>query len=470
MSSKSLLLTSLLLICFFLNSCKEEKNTDYSLNYVIENGVIKLDEPKREVGQKSALLLTVPAMDTVRVGFIGVGMRGSSAVKRFTYIDGVKIVAICDLLPERVESANEILAKRGLAKVDGYSSEEGWKELCQRDDIDLVYICTPWENHVPMAIYAMEQGKNVAVEVPAAMTIKDCWALINTSEKTRKHCMMLENCVYDFYETTVLNMAQKGLFGEIVHTQGGYIHNLDPYWKEYQGNWRLAYNTKHRGDIYPTHGIGPICQVLNIHRGDKMNYLVSVDSNPFHGKDVAKEQMGVEDYANGDHTVTLIRTEQGRIIEIQHNVCARRPYDRLFQITGTKGFATKYPFQNFALMSEKLSDDNKAYDNLDGESFLSEQAKADIMKEYTFPIINEIKDKAKKVGGHGGMDYIMDYRLIYCLRNGLPLDMDVYDAAEWSCLTELSRISIENNSMPVIVPDFTRGDWDKVQNFKFLAR
>lgn len=297
------------------------------------------------------------------------------------------------------------------------------------------------------------------------MSIDECWQLVNTCEKTRKHCMMLENCVYDFFETTTLNMAQQGLFGDVTHVQGGYIHNLDPYWDQYDANWRLKYNRTHRGDNYPTHGIGPVCQVLNIHRGDKMDYVVSMDSAPIHGKAVAKAKMNVDEFADGDHTVSLIRTHNGKIIEIQHNVYARRPYDRLYQITGTKGFATKYPQEHYALMSDKLPQGNPDYQNLDGESFVSPQAQDSLMQKYKFPIVAAIEEKAKQVGGHGGMDYIMDYRLIYCLRHGLPLDEDVYDAAEWSCLTELSRLSIENNSMPVAVPDFTRGDWNKVRGF-----
>ncbi|MDY3978814.1 MAG: Gfo/Idh/MocA family oxidoreductase [Tidjanibacter sp.] len=456
----SVLCLTVLLGCSKPNDC----------SYRISDDKIVYNVPQRAEGQRSALGLTAAPMDTVRVGFIGLGMRGPGAVKRFTFLDGVKIVALCDLYPERVEKSQQILSSRGLEPAAEYSGEEGWKELCSRDDIDLVYICTPWLHHTPMAVYAMEHGKHVAVEVPAAMSIAECWQLVDTSERTQRHCMMLENCVYDFFELTTLNMVQQGLFGEVVHAEGAYIHNLDPFWDEYQGNWRLDYNQKHRGDVYPTHGIGPVCQALNIHRGDRMAYLVSIDSDSFNGRKTAKAKMGVDDFANGDHTATMIRTAKGKTIEIQHDVYTPRPYSRMYQITGTEGFANKYPVEGFALKTENLPSDGKVdIENLDAESYVSDELREELMQEYQHPITRsaELVETAKRVGGHGGMDFIMDYRLVYCLRNGLPLDQDVYDAAEWSCLTELSGVSIAHGSMPVEVPDFTRGDWDKTKGLQF---
>ena len=441
-----------------------------SIPHKIKDGRIVLEVPERAAGQQSALLMTCDPIETVRVGFIGLGMRGKDAVKRYTHIDGVEIVALCDIEQANVDKSQKTLKDRGREAAAGSVGEEAWKQLCERKDIDLVYICTPWNMHVPMAVYAMEHGKHVAVEVPAAMSIAECWQLVDTSEKTRKHCMMLENCCYDFFEMTALNMAQQGLFGEIIHVEGGYIHNLDPFWKQYHRNWRLVHNQAHRGDVYPTHGIGPVCQVLNIHRGDKMDYLVSMDTDSFHGKTVSEESLGTSEFANGDHTVTLIRTALGKQIEIQHNVYTRRPYDRLFQITGVDGFACKYPIEGFALKSENLAEESSDYQNLDGESFVSEKLRSELMEKYRHPIVDEIEEKAREVGGHGGMDFIMDYRLIYCLRNGLPLDQDVYDAAEWSCLTELSGLSIAYGSMPVEVPDFTRGDWNKVDGYRHAVK
>lgn len=458
-----------ILSAILMASCSAPK-VETSVPHAIKDGRIVLETPERQPGQESALLMTCDPIENVRVGFIGLGMRGSGAVYRFTYIDGTQTVALCDLEQSNVDNAQSTLVSGGKSEAVEYVGEESWKALCERDDIDLVYICTPWQQHVEMAVYAMEHGKHVAVEVPAAMSIAECWQLVDTSEKTRCHCMMLENCCYDFFEMTALNMAQHGLFGEIVHVEGGYIHNLDPFWKQYHNNWRLEYNQAHRGDVYPTHGIGPVCQILNIHRGDKMDYLVSMDTDSFHGKEVAKEQLGTEEFANGDHTVTLIRTALGKQIEIQHNVYTRRPYDRLFQITGVDGFACKYPMEGFALKTDNLAQEAMDYQNLDGESFVSDALKAELMEKYRHPIVVEIEEQARKVGGHGGMDYIMDYRLIYCLRNGLPLDQDVYDAAEWSCLTELSGLSIAYGSMPVEVPDFTRGEWDKINGYRHAVK
>ena len=430
---------------------------------------IKTEVPKRPAGQEDVLGLTAPKLDTVRVGFIGLGMRGPSAVERFTHIPGTKVVALCDIRPERVSKCQEILIEAGLPQAAEYSGEEdSWKALCERDDIDLVYIATDWVNHVPMGLYAMEQDKHTAIEVPAAMSLEDIWALINTSEKTRKHCMQLENCVYDFFELTTLNMAQQGIFGEILHVEGSYIHNLEEFWPYYWNNWRLDYNRKHRGDVYATHGMGPACQLLNIHRGDKMNYLVAMDTKSVNGRKNVKKLQDDDapDFKNGDHTLTLIRTEQEKTIHIQHNVMTPRPYSRMYQLTGTKGFANKYPVEGYVLEPEQVdSDVAPNHEDLNAHGFVPEKVKEALMNKYKHPIHKELEETAKKVGGHGGMDFIMDYRLVYCLRNGLPLDMDVYDLAEWCSLGELTSISIENNSAPVEVPDFTRGGWNKIQGY-----
>lgn len=430
------------------------------------DGVIVFDTPARAAGQHSVLRLQTEPLDTVRVGFIGQGMRGPGAVERFTYLDGVEINALCDLLPERVASSQQILAHRGFPEAAAYSGEEGWRELCERDDIDLVYICTPWQQHVEMAVYAMECGKHVALEVPAATTLAECWQLVDTAEKTRRHCMMLENCVYDFFELTTLNMARHGLFGEILHVEGSYIHNLEPFWDHYQGNWRLDFNQSHRGDVYATHGLGPACQLLDIHRGDRMRYLVAMDTPSVNGLAIAREKMGAETFANGDHTLTLIKTERGRTIHLQHNVYTPRPYSRMYQLTGTEGFANKYPVEGYAFRPEQLSGEEiPDHENLSAHGFVPEAVKKALMERYKHPIVLEIEEKAREVGGHGGMDFIMDYRLVYCLQHGLPLDMDVYDAAEWSAMGALTAMSLRHNSAPVAVPDFTRGDWNKVDGF-----
>ena len=462
MNHKFLALPIAILAAVF-SSCTEQNTSEKG--YKIENGVIVFDTPEPEAGQEDMLLFAAEPIDTVRVGIIGLGMRGPGAVKRFTYIDGVQVTALCDIEKDRIENSQEILRKAGKPEAAEYAGEEAWKQLCDRKDINLVYICTPWQSHVEMAAYAMKHGKHVAVEVPAATTVADCWQLVNVSEQTRKHCMMLENCVYDFYELTALNMAQQGLFGEIVHAEGAYIHNLSEIWKSYYDNWRLDYDQAHAGDVYATHGLGPDCQILNIHRGDKMDYLVSMATKSVAGLEIAKEQMGAETFANGDQTSTLIRTENGKTILLQHNVYTPRPYDRMYQVVGTKGYAEKYPFPGFAFEPEQI-DSNSAFEDLSAHSFVSKNTYDKLIEKYKSPIVKDIEEKAKEVGGHGGMDFIMDYRLIWCLRNGKPLDMDVYDAAEWSCIGELTAASIENGSMPVKVPDFTRGRWQKIKGYR----
>ncbi len=458
-----------LLLSVIMFSCNNTPR-DSKIEKTKFSKIIKTDIPQRDPGQKDVIQLIAPKLDTVRVGFIGLGMRGPGAVERFTHIPGATVKALCDLRKERVEVVQKILEKAKLPKAAEYSgSEDAWKQLCERKDIDLVYIATDWKHHAPMALYAMDKGKHVAIEVPGAMTLQDIWALIDKSEKTRKHCMMLENCVYDFFELTTLNMAQQGVFGEILHVEGSYIHNLEDFWGEYWDNWRLDYNQKHRGDIYPTHGLGPACQLLDIHRGDKMNYLVSMDTKAVGLPNYIKEKTGkeVSYFKNGDHTMTMIRTEKGKTIQIQHDVASPRPYTRMYQLTGTEGFANKYPIEGYALRSDNIGKDVAPnHENLNSHRFVPEEVKEALMKKYQHPIQKELSKIAKKVGGHGGMDFIMDYRLVYCLRNGLPLDMDVYDLAEWSCLPALTELSLENNSAPVAIPDFTRGNWDKLKGYQ----
>ena len=460
-------------IACILSACTPKPQEDRHGNYVIKDNMIVFDEPQRQEGQKSVLQFTVDPIENVRIGFIGLGMRGYDAVDRITYIDGITVTALCDIVPDRVESVQkDVLEARGLPRAAGYSgSTESWKQLCERDDVDLVYICTDWVNHVPMAVYAMQHGKHVAVEVPAATSVAECWQLVDVAEQTQRHCMMLENCCYDFFELTALNMAQQGMFGELIHGEGAYIHNLEPFWHEYYDNWRLKFNQNHAGDVYPTHGLGPLCQAFNIHRGDRMKTLVSMTTPSYNGKKIAKEMMNVDEFANGDMTTTMISTEQGKTLLIEHNVYTYRPYNRLYQLTGTDGFANKYPIQGFTVLDEKLPEGFLAEgQHLNPHAFVPAEVRDKILKEYLHPIAVEIEEKAKEVGGHGGMDFIMDYRLIYCLHNGLPLDQDVYDAAEWSCLGELTAASIANGGMPVAMPDFTRGDWNKVNGYRHAVK
>lgn len=461
---KTELKLSLIAILFALWGCSQNVNKEYDVLELFKTEA-------RPEGQEDVIELRCAPIDTVRLAIIGVGMRGTEAVRRYSFIKGAKVVALCDLVPKNTISASKILTEKGLPTPDLYNAAEDYKTICERKDIDLIYICTNWKMHTPIAIYAMNHGKHTAIEVPAALTIEECWQLINTSERTRKHCMQLENCNYDFFEMATLNMAQKGLFGEIIHGEGAYIHDLR--WlnfaeystdkEAYHDMWRLKHLESRNGNLYPTHGLGPICHIMNIHRGDRMSHLVSMSTKQAGMTAYAKKKFGVDsdyakrEYKKGDMNTTLVRTENGKTIMIQHDVTSPRPYNRIHMISGTKGFAQKWPIKGLAF-------DPNAHE------YLPQDEMEEMLKEYEHPITKEVGKEAREVGGHGGMDFIMDYRLIYCLRNGLPLDEDVYDAAEWSAISELSEKSVANNSMPISIPDFTRGAYKKLETVTYYTK
>jgi hypothetical protein len=397
-----------------------------------------------------------PKLDVVRIGFIGVGSRGTEAVVRMSKIEGVEIKAICDKRAAAANGAKKRLEGTGQNPEIYAGSEDIWKKLCERDDIDLVYSATPWDLHTPIAVYAMEHGKHAAIEIPAAQSIEQCWQLVETSERTRKHCMMLENCCYDFFELLTLNMARQGFFGEITHCDCSYIHDLNDeiIWSKnrFVDMWQLKQIGKRKGNLYPTHGLGPVCQVMNINRGDKMDYMVSLSGNDFLLGEKAKKLASTDDFYkpyvgksyNGNMNTSIIRTEKGRTIMLQYDITSPRPYTRIQMISGTKAASQKYPLPGRISKGHEWATDEE-YKVLEGK--------------YTPAIVSKIGEMAKQVGGHGGMDFIMDWRLIDCLRNGLPLDQDVYDAALWSSVGLLSEWSVANRSAAVDVPDFTCGSY-----------
>ena len=407
-----------------------------------------------------------PKLETVRVGFIGLGSRGPGHVSNISLLEGVEIKALCDIVPEEVEKTKKRIESAGF-KPDTYTGKaDAWKKMCERDDIDLVYIATPWDMHTPMAVYAMEHGKHVCIEVPATTKVEECWQLVETSEKTKKHCMMLENCCYDFFELLTLNMARQGYFGEVIHSEGAYIHdllNLNFNKTGYWNMWRLRENIGRNGNLYPTHGLGPICQVMDINRGDKMDFLVAVSGNDFsmnaRAKQLAATDGFYKEFVNkpfrGNMNTTTIRTNKGHTIMLQHDVSTPNIYSRIHKISGTKASALKYP------LPARIS-------SSDGESWLSEEEMKLIEEKYQPAIVKRIGEMAKQVGGHGGMDFLMDWRLIDCLRNGLPLDQDVYDAALWSAIAPLSEWSVAHKSNSIEVPDFTKGSWKKNQPVDIL--
>ena len=396
-----------------------------------------------------------PKLDTVRVGFIGLGMRGPTHVYGFSHIAGVQVAGLCDIRPEKVEAMEKQLAGTSHKPIAYSGDANAWKKMCDRDDIDLIVIATPWNQHVEQAVYAMEAGKHVAIEVPAATTLKECWQLVNTSEKTKKHCMMMENCCYDFFEIMTLNMARQGYFGELLHAEGAYIHDLlelnfakDGYWDM----WRLKENYRN-GNLYATHGLGPIAQALDINRGDKMVNLTSTSSADFtmqaHARELAATDPFFAPYVDkkfrGNFNVTNILTEKGRTITLFHDVSSPGPYSRVHLLMGNKARALKYP------EPARISS---------GHKWLTEGEMAKLEEKYTPQIVKKVGEMAKKIGGHGGMDFMMQWHLVDCLRNGLPLPQDVYDAALWSAVSPLSEWSVAHDSKSIKVPDFTNG-WYK---------
>jgi len=410
-------------------------------------------------------------MKRIRVGFVGIGGRGTGAVHRVSMIPGVEVVALCDRRQERVDLNLAWLRDRkypGVDRIRTYVGDEAYKDLCDFGDCDVVYCATPWALHQPVGLRAVLGGKVAFIEVTSALTVDQCWELVEASEKMCVPCMQLENCVYGEIELLELHLARLGLFGEILHAEGAYIHDLReviPSSGKYNGEavWRYGENRTHKGNRYPTHGLVPLCQTMGINRGDRFDYLVSLESGNGNANyerfkrefltdaDPRKKDPPAE---MGEMNTTLIRTVKGKSIMVQHDVSSPRPYSRINLISGTKGIASDYPFR--CTFEEKCFD-RKTH------SWFSEAAANEVRRKYMHPMWRNVSEIAKKVGGHGGMDFIMDLRWAYCLQNGLPLDMDVYDLAATSCLCELTETSVRNGSRPVDVPDFTRGNWRNVE-------
>ena len=394
-----------------------------------------------------------PCLNVVRVGYIGIGSRGLGSVRRMRLIEGVEITAMCDIYMDRVNMGQKALKEMGMPAAKAYAgSEDIWKEMCQNPDIDLIYIATPRYLHADMCAFSMENGKHAAIEIPAVQSIEDAWRLVETSEKTKKHCIMLENCTYDFWELLTLNMARQGFFGEIVHADAGYIHDQRELNLNKDKKWRIEDFINRNGNIYPTHGLGPVCQVMSVNRGDRLDYMTSMSSNDFTMgpkiAEIAKKDDYYKKYVGkwelGNMNTSTIRTVKGKTIMLQYNVSNPRPYSRIQQVVGTKAITKKYP------LPSRIAQ---------GHGWLNDKEMGALVEKYTPNLVKLVGEMAKKVGGHGGMDFLMEWRLIDCLRNGLPLDMDVYDAAAWSSIVPLSEWSVANASNPVKIPDYTCGSY-----------
>lgn len=397
-------------------------------------------------------LLTAPPVSLVRVGFVGVGLQGGGHVNNLLKIPGCRITAVCDVREERTTWATAQITKAGHPAPAVYNrGPRDFERLCETEDLDLVYTATPWEWHVPVMLAAMKNGKHAATEVPAAMFLDDCWAIVEMAEKQRRHCVMMENCNYDRPEMLVFNVVRQGLLGEMIHAEGGYLHDLREvkFEKRNEGLWRRAWSMKVNGNLYPTHGLGPIANCFDINRGDRFDYMVSM-SSPSRGlQDWAREHFPPdaperkETYVLGDVNTSLIKTALGRTMMVQHNTNLPRPYSRIHLVEGTKGIFQGYP--------------NRLY--IEGRGRAHQwQELAQVRDEFDHPLWKEIEAQAAGAG-HGGMDFIEDYRLIKCLREGLATDMNVYDAAALSAVVELSAQSNARRARPVDFPDFTRGRW-----------
>jgi predicted dehydrogenase len=414
-------------------------------------GAATLATPPTATAQDTGLPVA-PPIPLVRIGMVGIGLQGGSHLENFLKVPGCRITAVCDVRSERTDWARQQIVAAGHPAPTVYArGPRDFERLCETEDLDLVFTATPWEWHVPVLLSAMAHGKHAATEVPAAMTIEDCWKLVETAERHRRHCVMMENCNYDRPEMMVFNIVRQGLLGEVLHAEGGYLHDLREikFEKKDEGLWRRAWSMKLDGNPYPTHGLGPIANCLDINRGDRFDYLVSM-SGPSRGlADWAREHFPAdaperrEQYVLGDVNTSLIRTARGRTLMVQHCTNLPRPYSRIHQVQGTRGLFQGYPNR---LYIEGRGTPHRWTDG------------AEALKEFDHPLWQDIEARAAGAG-HGGMDYIEDYRLIACLRGGRPTDMNVYDAAALSAVVELSVQSNASRARAVEFPDFTRGRW-----------
>ena len=411
--------------------------------------------PGREAGATSVAGLTVPALSVVRMAIIGLGGRGTSLLSDFLKLDGVDVLAVADLQHQHIERAQGMCTQAGRQSPEGYfGGETDYRRVYERGDIDLVIVATPWRWHVPMAVEAMTAGIHAGVEVPASPTVEGCWQLVETAERTRRHCMMLENVCYGESELAVLNMCRQGLFGELLHGEAAYIHDLREilFAGHGESDWRRQHSIDRNGNLYPTHGLGPISQYMGINRGDRFERLVSMSSNSRGMGLFAAQRFGPNSpeaqatYRCGDMNTTMVQTARGRSIVVQHDTTSPRPYDRINLIQGTQGTFRGFPDRVFV---EGRSPEH-AWE--EGSKYI---------EQYRHPLWQRVGEMASQVGGHGGMDFVMAWRLVYCLRNGLALDQDVYDAAAWSVISPLGEASVAAGSGAVAIPDFTRGEWER---------
>ena len=422
----------------------------------------RMERRAQELGPAPAEPFAADPIEVVRVGFVGVGLQGGAHVRNFLRIEGVEIVAICDTNEDRAREVAGWVVDDGRARPTLYTrGENDFVRLCETEEVDLVFTATPWRWHVPVCVAAMENGKHAATEVPASYTLEGCWKLVEAAEKYEKHCVMMENCNYDRPELMVFNMARQGLFGEIVHAECGYLHDLRAikFEDRNEGLWRRAHAMMRDGNFYPTHGLGPVANVMDINRGDQLDYLVSMSSPPRGLYDWAEAHYPEghakrsERYVQGDVNTTMIKTVLGKTIYVSHDTNLPRPYSRIHMVQGTRGIFQGYPNRVY------VEGESEGHQWDDWEEWRT---------EYDHQLWRDLEERSQGAG-HGGMDYIEDFQLVRALQEGKPTEMNVYDAAMLSVIIPLSEWSVANRSRPIDVPDFTRGRWAEWPRLEFLG-
>lgn len=417
-----------------------------------------------------------PKIETIRAAFIGVGYRGPNHLRFLAKLDGFEVVAISDLYEDNVKREAEFCAQVGAGQRHQdiglyYGTEDKWKLMLEEVKPNVVFICTNWVNHAPMVIESMKKGAHAFVEVPMALTLEEMWEIVNTSEETQKHCMMMENVNYDRDELMFLNMCRKGVLGELLHAEAAYIHELRTQMEHVErgtGSWRTPHYAHRNGNLYPTHGLGPVAQYMNLGRGeDNFSSLVSFSTPALGRKGYAKKNYPADhkwnklDYKGGDLNTSIIKTHLGRTIMIQWDETSPRPYSRLNLIQGTKGTLAGFPTRVALEGGVKGATENH-HQWVQGEQL-------EILYEmYDHPLYKRLSATTRD-SGHGGMDGMMAYRIVECLRNGLPLDQNVYEGCLWSAVSPLSERSVASGGAPQPFPDFTRGNWKDTKPLSIIS-
>lgn len=423
-------------------------------------------EPTRAVNQTYMGGFSAPKIPNIRAAFIGVGARGPGHLKFFAGLEGTEVVAVSDLYEDLAERAKKMAEEIGKGQrhkaIKTYFGEENtWKKMLQEIQADVVFISTNWANHAPMAIASMKAGAHAFVEVPIAITLEEMWAIVDTSESTQKHCMMMENVNYSRDELLFLNMCRQGVIGNILHGEAAYIHELRFQMEEQErgtGSWRTHHYANRNGNLYPTHGLGPVAQYMNLGRQeDTFSSLVSF-STPAMGREMYAKKNYAEDhkwnklsYKGGDLNTSIIQTNLGRTILVQWDETSPRPYSRLNLIQGTKGTLAGFPTR--VALEGGVPGVSK-----DHHSWVQGEGLQALYEKYDHPLYKRLNSSTKN-SGHGGMDGMMMYRIVECLQKGLPLDQNVYEGCWWSAVAPLSERSVASGGAPQNFPDFTRGNW-----------